>query len=61
MIILTKLKGEEFVINCDLIETVSENPDTTITLVNGKFHIVRESMREVIDKSIEYHRKIQKA
>ena len=58
MILLTKLKGEEFTLNCDLIETVSENPDTTIMLVNGNLHIVRESMLEVIDKSIEYHRKI---
>lgn len=58
MIILTKLKGERFTLNCDLIETVSENPDTTILLVNGGLYIVKESMQEVIDKTIEYRRKI---
>ena len=58
MILLTKLKGEEFALNCDLIESVSENPDTTIMLVNGNLHLVQESMLQVIDKSIEYHRKI---
>ena len=32
MIILTNLRGTEFVLNCDLIEMVTSNPDTTITL-----------------------------
>ena len=58
MITLTKLRGDTFVLNCDLIETVSENPDTTILLTNGNIHIVREPMQEVVDKTIEYHRKI---
>ena len=58
MSLLTKLRGEVFTLNCDLIETISENPDTTILLTNGNIHIVQESMQEVIDKTIEYHRKI---
>ena len=58
MIILTKLHGEVFTLNCDMIETVQENPDTTIHLNNGQLYIVRESMEEVIQKSIEYHQQI---
>ena len=58
MIVLTKLKGEVFTLNCDLIETVSENPDTTILLINGNLLIVKESMQTVIDKTVEYRRKI---
>lgn len=58
MIILNKLRGGEFTLNCDLIETISENPDTIILLTNGKIHIVQESMREVIEKAVEYHREI---
>lgn len=58
MIILTKLRGEEFALNCDLIETITENPDTTILLTNGNLVIVNESMEEVINKTIEYRRKI---
>ncbi len=58
MIILTKLRGGVFALNCDLIETVTENPDTTILLSNGNLVIVQESMQEVIDKTIEYRRKI---
>lgn len=58
MIILTKLDGIEFVLNCDLIETIMESPDTTIHLTNGHYYIVRESMEEVIEKTVEYHRRI---
>ncbi len=58
MIVLNTLKGGPFALNCDMIETVLENPDTTITLTNGKIYIVRESMQEVIEKSIAYHRQI---
>ncbi|MCI8351761.1 MAG: flagellar FlbD family protein [Oscillospiraceae bacterium] len=60
MIILNDLRGKEFALNCDLIETISENPDTTMLLTNGRIYIVRESMQEVIDKTIEYHRTIQR-
>ena len=56
MILLTKLNGTPFVLNCDLIETIEENPDTTIRLVSKNFHIVREPMLEVVEKVIEYRR-----
>lgn len=58
MILLTKLDGMEFALNCDLIETVYENPDTTIHLTNGRIYIVKESMQEVISKSVVYHKNI---
>ena len=58
MIILKDLRGDEFALNCDLIETISENPDTTMRLTNGKVFIVQESLEEVIQKTIDYHRKI---
>ena len=57
MIIVTNLRGEEFTVNCDL-ETISENPDTTMLLTSGKVYIVRESMKEVINKAVEYHKMI---
>lgn len=58
MILLTKLRGDSFVLNCELIETISEKPDTTILLTNGSLYIVHESMQEVIDKTIDYKRSI---
>lgn len=57
MIILSKLNGEEFVLNSDLIEMIMENPDTTILLTNGKHLIVRESKEEVVERVAAFRRK----
>jgi len=56
MIVLTKMNGEPFALNCNLIESVNEQPDTRISLTNGNMYMVRETMDEVIRKTIEYHR-----
>ncbi|EFM39844.1 flagellar protein FlbD [Peptostreptococcaceae bacterium AS15] len=56
MIKLTRLNGDEFVINGDLIEIVDANPDTVITLTSEHKFVVRESIDEVIEKVIEYKR-----
>ena len=58
LITLTKLDGTYFALNPDLIETVIENPDTTIHLTMKRFHIVRETMEEVVQKVIEYRKVI---
>lgn len=58
MITLTKLNGVSFVLNCDLIEQVSANPDTTVHLTNGNFYIVREKVDEIVQKTIDYRRNI---
>ena len=56
MITLTKLNGEQFVLNCDLIEIITENPDTTILLTNGKHLLVREPKELVVNKVVEFKR-----
>lgn len=53
MIILTKLDGKTFMLNENLIETVSETPDTVIVLENGHSYIVREGMMELQSKIYE--------
>lgn len=58
MITLKKLNGREIVINADLIETVEKTPDTVITLTNGKKMIVLDSPGELIQKVIEYKKKV---
>ncbi len=58
MIQLTKLNGIKFALNEDLIETIQENPDTTIYLTNGNIYIVKEAMSEVISECVGYKRKI---
>lgn len=60
MITVTRLNGKRFVINAELIRTVEENPDTTITLINGDHLIVKESMEEVVERSVEYGRNLRK-
>jgi flagellar protein FlbD len=61
MIELTKLNkanDEKFILNCELIETIEERPDTTIRLVNGKHFVVAESAAEVISKVVVFKRSI---
>ena len=57
MIPSCKLNGEEFILNCDLIELIMENPDTTILLTTGKHLIVRESKEEVVERVAAFRRK----
>ncbi|MEM1485262.1 flagellar FlbD family protein [Oscillospiraceae bacterium PP1C4] len=58
MIILTKLNGIFFTLNCDLIESIQENPDTTIHCTTGNLYIVKETMEQVVQKTVEYKRRI---
>ena len=52
MIALTRLNGQRFVLNADLIRTVEERPDTVITLVGGEHIVVTEPMPEVVRRVI---------
>ena len=56
MLVLTKLNGAKFALNSDLIETIEENPDTTIRLVNRSIYIVKESMAEIIRLLTEFRK-----
>ena len=56
MIKLTRLNGEGFVVNGDLIEIVDANPDTVITLITEHKFVVKDKIDEVIEKLIEYKR-----
>lgn len=60
MIRVTRLNNKEFVINTDIIEFVESTPDTVITTTTGKKVIVKEELDEVINKVIEFKRKIYK-
>lgn len=59
MIVLTRLNGKRFVLNAELIRTVEESPDTVVTLLSGEHLVVRESLRDVVDKAIEYRRRLR--
>lgn len=54
MIKLTRLGGEPFVLNADLIRYVEQRPDTFITLDSGERIVVTESMDEVLRRAVVY-------
>jgi flagellar protein FlbD len=54
MICITKLNGQKLTINCELIQTIEETPDTTITMATGDKYIAVESIDEINQKVIEY-------
>ena len=54
MIRLTRLAGEPFILNADLIEYVEARPDTFVTLTTGQRVVVAESMDEVMRRAVAY-------
>ena len=54
MIRLTRLGGEPFILNAELICYVESRPDTFITLTTGERLVVTESMDEVLRRAIAY-------
>ena len=47
---VTRLNGEQFALNPDLIERVEAHPDTVAFLTDGTKYVVRESVDEVIQE-----------
>ena len=58
MISVTRFNDSTLIINADLIQTVEETPDTVITLTTGTKFIVKEKSKEIVDKVVEYKRRI---
>lgn len=58
MIKLTKLNDKIFYLNPHQIEFIEEVPETLITMLSGKTIYVKETVDEVIEKIIEYRKKI---
>jgi flagellar protein FlbD len=58
MIELTRLNDKKFTLNSDLIETIEEVPDTSITLTTGKKIMVKETRLEVKNLVKEYKKEI---
>lgn len=54
MIKLTRLGGEAFILNAELIQYVEALPDTFITLTTGERLVVTESMDEVLRRAVAY-------
>ena len=58
MILLTKINKAQVAINCDKIQFMEETPDTVITFDNGDKVVVKDRMNEIIEKIVEYRRRV---
>jgi len=54
MIALKRLNGQEFVLNANLIETIESTPDTIVALTTGKKLMVKNTLEDVVRKTIKY-------
>lgn len=59
MIHLTRLDGKETVVNCDQILLVEDTPDTVLTFANGTRLVVRESVADVVERTVQFRRRLQ--
>jgi len=58
LITVTRLDGKEYLINPHQIESIEVHPDTTLLMLSGKRVIVREKPELIVDRIIEYRRRI---
>ncbi len=57
MIKLTRLDGQAFILNADLIRFVEQRPDTYVTLSSGDRIVVREGMDQVVELAVDYQQR----
>ena len=58
MIKVTRLNDTEYFINPHQIESMEIRPDTTLLMLSGKYVVVKEGVDEVINRIVEYRRRI---
>jgi flagellar protein FlbD len=58
MIRLTRLNHSPIVLNSDLIEHIDVTPDTVVTLTTGQILRVRETADEVVERIVQFRRKV---
>ena len=58
MIRLTRLNQTEVILNSDLIEHIEMGADTVVTLTNGSSFVVQENSEQILDKIVDFKRRI---
>jgi uncharacterized protein YlzI (FlbEa/FlbD family) len=58
MIQLTRLNGQPLIVNSDLIKLIENAPDTVISLVNGEKIVVREAGEQILQRIVEFRRRV---
>lgn len=60
MIVLTRLNGQQFVMNAEKIRYIESTPDTVVCADTGEKVMVKETLKEVTHRAIEYARVIRR-
>jgi flagellar protein FlbD len=60
MITVTRLNGQPFVINAEKIRYVEQTPDTVICCDSGEKLMVKETLKEITQRAIEYARMVRR-
>jgi flagellar protein FlbD len=58
VIAVTRLNGQQFIVNAELVELVESTPDTIISLTTGKKFMVKETVENIVDQIIQYRRQV---
>ncbi|WP_295011314.1 flagellar FlbD family protein [uncultured Microbacterium sp.] len=58
MIIVTRLDRTRFAVNPDLITRVLVSPDTTVHMVDGRVHVIREGLDELVELIVAYRARV---
>ena len=58
MIEVERLNGTKYFINPHMIESMESLPDLTITMLSGKKVIVKNSPEDIINKIVDYRKRI---
>lgn len=61
MIVLTRLSGQPLLLNCDMVESAEDSGETVITLTNGNTVVVRETLEQIRERTIDFKRRIAAA
>ncbi len=60
MIALTRLNGQQFVVNAEKIRYIESTPDTVVCCDTGEKMMVKENLAEVMRRAIEYARTVRR-
>lgn len=58
MIKVRRLNGKEYYLNALYIETIEANPDTTLTLTNGKKVVIADEEKAIIRSIMDFYREV---
>ena len=56
MVKVTRLNGNEYYVNPDLVQFLERTPETVLTFTDGKKQTVKESPEEIIAGILEFRR-----